>query len=357
MKKRIIIGIVAIVICAGAGLGYWLLDGGKPHNYNLEDYVTVGEYEGLAYKAPENISVSDSELNRAINEDLAAVATMEDTEDGLVHKGDTVNIDYVGKINGEAFDGGTAQGSEIEIGNSGFIAGFDDGLIGAKVGETIDINVTFPDDYQQEDLAGKDAVFTVTINSAKVSTVPALKDYVKDETDFDSVAEYKASKENELKEEKESSQLETIKESLWDQVLDDSVVQKYPDREIQQYVKSGIEMAEEYAEAYQVEYEDLIEQSMGITAEEYEEQLAVEAQTSVKEQLVLYSIARREGLKITASEYEEKFQEMAESNGVDVDTLDENMKASYGDNYKKSLKESFLWEEVMNLIYEKGIAQ
>ena len=134
-------------------------------DYTASDYVELGEYKGLTVKiAP--IEVTDEEILAQISANAGSDA-MEDVTEGTVEEGDTANIDYVGKLDGEAFDGGTAKGYDLEIGSGTFIDGFEDGLVGVKIGDTVDLTLTFPESYPSEELAGKETVFTVTVNSVK----------------------------------------------------------------------------------------------------------------------------------------------------------------------------------------------
>ena len=138
--------------------------------------VTLGEYKGIEV-VMESTDVTDAEIQVRLDNFVASNATVEEITDRTdVQDGDVANIDYVGKIDGEAFDGGSAEGTDLTIGSGTFIDGFEEQLVGATVGETIDINVTFPENYTSKDLAGKEATFTVTINSIGKSVTPELTD-------------------------------------------------------------------------------------------------------------------------------------------------------------------------------------
>ena len=141
----------------------------------VSDYVTLGEYKGVKVSVDAAV-VTDEYLDSYIDYVLQSNMLTTQVTDRPVQEGDIVNIDYEGKIDGVAFDGGTAQGYDLAIGSGSFIDGFEDGLIGAETGETRDVAVTFPEDYHGTDVAGKDAVFTVTVNSISVETLPELTD-------------------------------------------------------------------------------------------------------------------------------------------------------------------------------------
>ena len=148
-----------------------------PYEYDVESMVKLGEYKGLTYTETD-VSVSDDEVESQINSTLTAHATAEQITDRAVEDGDTVNIDFEGKIDGKTFDGGTASGASLTIGSGAFIDGFEDGLIGVKPGDKTTLQLKFPDEYKTNtDLAGKDVTFDVTVNYIKGDDiVPELDD-------------------------------------------------------------------------------------------------------------------------------------------------------------------------------------
>ena len=132
-------------------------------DYNALDYVTLGEYKGLTVQ-DQPVEVTEEQIDSEVEYYIQLADALESVTEGTVEEGDTANIDYEGKLNGEAFDGGTAKGYDLIIGSDSFIDGFEDGLIGVAVGETVDLPLTFPENYGNEELAGQDVVFTVTVN-------------------------------------------------------------------------------------------------------------------------------------------------------------------------------------------------
>ncbi len=179
MKKRSIIAMtfmtcalaIGLMGCGGSASGDASADASadasgdpvKPE-YDVNEYVTLGEYMGLEITATQYEATQD-DYDTYLNDLLDSESYYAKSDKKKIEEGDTVNIDYVGTVDGEEFDGGSATGYELEIGSDTFIDGFEDQLVGVKVGKTVDVNVTFPDDYTNNtDLAGKDAVFTVTVN-------------------------------------------------------------------------------------------------------------------------------------------------------------------------------------------------
>ncbi|MBR1876465.1 MAG: FKBP-type peptidyl-prolyl cis-trans isomerase, partial [Lachnospiraceae bacterium] len=141
---------------------------------DVSKYVTLGEYKGLTM-SENDITVSEGDIEAAVLNDLEAMAEKKSVDDRPVIDGDIVNIDYKGTKDGVAFDGGTGN-YDLEIGSNSFIEGFEDGVIGMKIGETKDLDLTFPEDYSAEDLAGQDVVFEVTVNSISENVVPSIKE-------------------------------------------------------------------------------------------------------------------------------------------------------------------------------------
>ena len=196
------------------------------YDYDVESLVKLGDYKGLTYTETD-ISVSDEEVESQINSTLTAHATPEQIKDRAVEEGDTVNIDYEGKIDGETFEGGTASGASLTTGSDSFIDGFEDGLIGVKPGEKKTLNLKFPDDYKTNpDLAGKAVVFDVTVNYIEGDDiVPELTDdFVKglSITDVSTVDEYRAYVKSQLQTNKESEAESSKQKELLQQAVDNA---------------------------------------------------------------------------------------------------------------------------------------
>lgn len=168
MKKRILsllIGICAAATVTGCGSGAV-----------SNDKIKIAQYKGVEVEKVEAVKVLDEHVEESIQSTLQAKSTQKEITDRPVKEGDVVTIDYVGKKDGEAFDGGTAEDYQLPIGSGQFIDGFEDGIIGHETGETFDLNLTFPENYQSEDLAGKEVVFTVTLDKIAEVVVPELTD-------------------------------------------------------------------------------------------------------------------------------------------------------------------------------------
>ena len=297
--------------------------------FSLEDCVKLGEYKGLDLTL-EVEEVTDDYLDTYISYLLDPVET--DDPDAAVAEGDVVNIDYEGKLDGEAFDGGTAQGYDLEIGSGTFIPGFEDGLIGMKKGETKDLELTFPESYV-EDLAGKDVVFTVTVNAIKQK--PELDDaWVENYTDgaMKTVDEFKESTRKDLEDQNREYAESMLKNDAWQQVLDNSEILAFPEEYLQQIAEQFDNYINEEAQMYGMELEDYLAE-MGMTQESYESYRESVARDNVKTRLVTEALAEAEGVTTDSEEFQAAAADMEEYYGMSVDELRENYGADEIDQY------------------------
>ena len=204
-------------------------------DWKLEDCIVLGDYKGLRLTKTVG-QVTEEEVDSYIQSQATAEEVTD--ENAAVQDGDTVNIDYVGKIDGREFDGGSAQGSVLVIGSDTFIDGFEDGLIGMKKGETKDLNLTFPDDYGNTDVAGKAVVFTVTLNS--ISRAPEQDDaWVSSYTDgkYTSMNDYRAYMKESLQEGNDEAADQQLNSDAWEQIEKTCTFLKLP----KSYVEEGSE--------------------------------------------------------------------------------------------------------------------
>lgn len=275
----------------------------------IDKFITLGEYKGL--ELTKNVTaVSDEDIESQVQSDLTANAS--EIEDGTVEDGDIVNIDYEGKIDGTAFDGGTSQGYDLTIGSGSFIDDFEEQLIGWKVGDSKDITVTFPEDYGQEDLNGKDAVFTVTINSIKRADKEISDEWVAKNSDFKTVDEYKANIRAELEESNEATALSTMQNEAFSMVYDSSVFLQYPQDMVDEYMELTKSSYESYASYYGMEYDEFLE-NMGLT----EVTIANAAKSNVKTALIIDAICEKEGITQDSDLYKTQQEKALTDNGFD----------------------------------------
>ncbi|MCC8066472.1 MAG: trigger factor [Clostridiales bacterium] len=318
--------------------------------YNALDYVELGEYLGLSVEV-EATEVTDEDVLAEANDLISYSDAVETLTEGTVQEGDTASISYVGTIDGEEFDGGSGD-YDLEIGSGTFIDGFEEGLIGVEVGETVDLELTFPENYYEE-LAGQDVVFTVTVNG--ILSVPELSDEVVDTatdgeyTDVDSwlayIREY-------LEEDAAEEEEYYIQEAILEALVANSSVNGYPEDVVAYSVNSAVDYYEYWAEAYSVEYEEFIVDYMGYeSTESFEEALTASVESSLEEEMLLMAVADTEGLELSDEEYETGLAEYAEEYGYDSG---EEMEADYGET---EMRRYILLDKVFAFLEENAVIE
>lgn len=270
--------------------------------------ITLGEYKGVQV-TKEPVEVTDEELNQAVTSALEAGAKYNEV-DRAVQTGDQVNIDYVGTKDGVAFDGGTAQGYDLTIGSGQFIEGFEEGLIGAKKGDKVSLNLTFPEAYQSKDLAGQAVVFEVTVNTIKEKTVPELNDaFVQENSDFKTVDEYKEDKKQSLLTSKNEDADQKLKADIYNAILSASKVE--PKQEaIDANYNNVIATYTNQAAAYGMDFETFAGAFSGMSLDDFKGVVKTQAEAIVEQRLVVTAIAEKEGITVTDEDRKEVAQQM-----------------------------------------------
>ena len=270
---------------------------------DLSDYVTLGDYKGIELEAVDTAPGED-ELEFEISQRLADTA--EQVTDGTVQNGDTAVIDFVGKKDDVAFDGGTAEEYPLEIGSGTFIPGFEDGVIGMAVGETKDIPLTFPENYGSEELAGQDVVFTVTVN--RINRPSDLTDeWVQANSDYESVDEYKDSVRTELEAQNAASADEMLAQEAFYQVWVSSEIKDYPEEDLQNAIDWMTEQMVTFAKEGDMTLEEFVE-SQGMDMEQFEAETEEYAKQRVAQDLIVQSIIDEEEISMD----DEEIQKIAE---------------------------------------------
>lgn len=317
--------------------------------YEVSDYITLGQYKGVK-AVYDKLEVTDADVDKAIEEDLSSNSTEEEVKDRAVQTGDIVNIDYEGLKDGVAFDGGTAQGYDLEIGSGNFIPGFEDGLIGHNTGEKVKLDLTFPEEYPTEELAGKAVVFNVTINSIKTKKLPELNDeYVKSNTDYNTVAEYKEGTHAELAKSNEETMKNAKMANILQTIISNSKISSYPQTLIDYY---GYEMESyytQYAQMFGMDLAAFIEAN-GMNQAAYDEQKKSYAENRAAQELVLNSVIKTENMVLTDDEYSKGLADYMEKYGVKTE---DEFYQSYGT--KEQIKESLLWEKAMDFLVAESV--
>ena len=361
MKKNLTLIVIALLVLSMAVAGCSKKESSTTPastEYNPEDYVKLFDYAGLPYYTQE-FEVTDEEVNEEIDMELQYATEVTNITEGVVEDGDTINIAFEGKIDGETFDGGSSESYDLTVGTTSMIDGFVEGLVGKQIGETVTLNLKFPEDYGVEELNGKDVVFDVTINSKRESTTPELTDeFVKENYDYETVDEYKAHVKEVLLKQKEDSHNSNIKSQLWHIILEESELTGTPDEEkaIADEIVAGIE--EEYkanAESYGMEWADFVSAMMGTDEEGFAEMMAEYSDSLIKTNVVTKAIAAKESVSFTEKEYKDMLLQLLADNNMTEETFQTyyNMTIEeYGE--QNNWRDNYLLEKVLDKVVELG---
>lgn len=294
---------------------------------DISEYVTLGDYRGIEVAA-QDTTVTDEEVEEELQSQVEnATPIYEEIKEGTVKDGDVVNIDYEGKLDGVAFSGGTDTGFNLTIGSGQFIEGFEDGLIGKNIGETVDLNLSFPDDYSPNpDLADKAVVFTVTINYVQGEEIAQeLNDEFvqRNSEDCKTVDEYRAY----VKKDLENTKAETAENSkvneAWDKITENATFLKDAEELITYIYDSQKAQFESSLAMYGMTMETYLS-SVGMTEEQFESELTEASKSSAKSQLLIRAIAEAEGMELTDESFDEECEKIAGDLGYTADYLKSN---------------------------------
>ncbi len=310
-------------------------------------YVKLGQYKGISATLDVK-EVTDEDVETELKNIVDNNGVYEQITDRACAKGDTVNIDFKGFLDGVQFSGGTAEGQTITLSDtSGYIDGFADGIIGAEPGKTVTLNLTFPDPYPNNtDYSGKAVTFEVKVNYIQGEYIEAeLNDeFVVRYTggDISTVDELRTAIRKTLVENSEKAAKESALASIWEQVMDNAEVIEYPEQQIEYYFAMQMSQCEYYAKSYGMTVETIM-QLMGYT----EESFRAEAQKYTKEDLVFFAVVQTEGVTISDGEYTAGLAKYAADAGAGA--TPEALEDYYG---KKYITEALLWDKLLDMIYE-----
>ena len=309
--------------------------------------TTLGEYKGLTYTAMD-ATVTDEEVEAEVQYLLSVSPTKNPQE--VATETSVVNIDYVGKKDDVAFDGGTAQGTELDLGNSHFIDGFAESIVGMKVGETKDCPMTFPEDYFSADLAGAEVVFTITVNECWENIPAELNDAFAKDQGYDSVDAMYAEIRNMYETAKNQEAKADREYQLLQKVIDNSTFELNED-EIAIYVDDYKSQYETYAAYYGYSLENYAMLALGITMEQFEEQAKEIAIYRIQCPLVQRAVAEAEGVEITEEAYAEKAAGYVEYYGLaSIEELEEKYT-------KETVNAQVLADLALELIVDNATAE
>ena len=325
------------------------LEKGKDFIYTAEvavkPEVKLGKYKGVSVTKIDS-KVTATEVNDAIKAELERNARVV-TKKGKAAKGDTTVIDFEGFINDVPFEGGKGENYDLELGSGSFIPGFEDQLIGHKAGEDVDVEVTFPENYQAEDLAGKPAVFKCHIHEVKGKDIPKLDDeYVSATTEYETVDDYKASVKERLENNKKTEGRRAQEDEAIAKIVEDSEME-IPDAMLDYQVEN---MINDFANNMANQGLSLQQymQFTGMTMDSFRDQVRPDALSRTQSSLVLEAVAKAEKLEASDADVDAKLEEMSKQYGMELDQL----KTLVGENEKESMKKDIAIEKAIEFIMD-----
>ena len=328
------------------------IEKGKPFIFTAEvaikPEITLGEYKGIKVEKKE-AAVTDEEVMASIEKELEQNSRMLTIDDRAVQMDDIAVIDFEGFVDGVPFDGGKGENHSLTIGSHSFIDTFEEQLIGKSLGEEVEVNVTFPEEYQAKELAGKPALFKVKINEIKVKELPKLDDdFAQDVSEFDTLDEYKESIKAKIKEGKEK-ELKTAKENeIVDKIIENATMD-IPEPMIESQVR---QMADDFAQRMQYQGLSLEQyfQFTGMDAKKFIESLRPQALKRIQSRLVLEAIVKAENIEVTDEELEKELSEMATMYKMEI----EKVKEMIGEKEEEQIRTDIAVQKAVDFITESA---
>ena len=315
----------------------------------LKPAVTLGDYKGVEVeKTP--VEVSEEEVDKEVDKERENNSRTIDVDDRAVEKGDMIKLNFEGFVDGTPFEGGKAEDYSLTIGSGSFIPGFEDQLIGAKIGEEVEVNVTFPEEYHAAELKGKPAVFKCTVNEIKVKELPEADDeFAKDVSEFDTLAEYKDDIRAKLLEKKTADakrekQTKTVAKAV------ENATMEIPEAMITEQVRR---MADDFARRLQSQglSMDQYMQFTGLTMDALAQQMRPEALKRIQNSLVLEAIAKAENIEVSDEKVNEEIEKMAAAYKMEADKLKELI----GDAEKEQMKSDLAIQAAVDMITDAAV--
>jgi trigger factor len=332
------------------------------NDVDIDSLVKLGDYKGITFDLKKT-EVTDADVEDSLKSAYSQNPNMKEVTDRAIESGDTANIDFVGKYadTKEEFQGGAGQGYDLVIGSGSFIDGFEDGLIGVKKGETVDLNLTFPEDYGAADLAGKDVIFTVTVNSIKVADTEPSDEWVKGLglEDVENMDQFRAHLRAELEADADSQYNEDLKNAAVEMVTDNATVDDMPEKLYNRYYIQMVDSLKSYVQQIyytygvqvsETEYVQTVMQNNGLTGtpEDYLNDLANQ---QTKRIMVLQAIANKEGIEVSQETIDKYIQEDYDNYfNSSYSTIDE-FKATFD---TEDYREQIMAEQVAEFLVENA---
>ncbi|EOS27585.1 trigger factor [Lachnospiraceae bacterium 3-1] len=319
--------------------------------YNAEDYVELGDYKGMEVSLG-SYEVTDEDVKNEMTNALLSYPVYEDTDKDTVEDGDFVNIDYEGLKDGVAFNGGTAQDAVLEIGSNSFIDGFEDGLIGVKVGEKVSLDLTFPESYQNQELAGQAVVFNVTVNkivNKSDMTYDMLDDAFVEKNmssqGYHTVADFEKGVREQLEESKAVTKETETQAAIVKKLKEVCKVKEFPEGLLEQRMDEYMERFQANLESYGMKMEDYLKAS-NVTEDEFQKQMEEVVSDTLEGEMIVQAIAKKENIEIGDEEFAEYKKGIVEEYGY---ASEEALIEQHGEAYVKNI---FLNEKTLKALAE-----
>jgi len=310
--------------------------------------VELGEYKGVEVSKTET-EVTEEDIMAEIDKEREQNSRIITVDDRAVEDGDMTVIDFEGFVDGEAFEGGKGEDYPLTIGSHSFIDTFEEQLIGKKIGEETEVNVTFPEEYHSEELKGKPAMFKVTVKEIKKKELPELDDdFVEDVSEFSTVAEYKDSIRNKI-EERKSKEAKAAKEDAAIEKIIENAKMEIPEPMIESQVR---QMAEDFSRRLSQQGLSVEQyfQYTGLTADMLLDQMKPQALKRIQSRLVLEAIAKAEDIQVSEEELEKEIQDMASAYQMEADKL----KTLLTDKDKENMKSDIAVSKAADLVADSA---
>ncbi len=329
------------------------LEVGKPFVFTaevaLKPEVTLGQYKGIEVDKAD-ITATDKEVEDAIEKERENNARTITVDDRPVQDGDVVVLDFEGFMDGVAFEGGKGENFSLTIGSGAFIPGFEDQLIGAEIDKEVEVNVTFPENYQEAGLAGKPAVFQCTVKEIKEKQLPDLDDeFASEVSEFDTLEEYRESVRKYIEERKEEDAKKEKEEKVVDAIIEGAQMD-IPEAMITTQQR---QMADEFAQRIRMQGISIEQyfQVTGLTRAAFLEQMKPQAESRIKSRLVLEAVAKAENIEASEEEYQAEIKKMAEDYQMEEAELVEML----GEFEKKSIREDINIRKAVDFVAANAV--
>lgn len=360
MKKRMMLlltALLAVVMLGGCGeknegnaADGEVTEGKAENNVTLKDFdvdklVTLGEYKGLEVTVSQPVVDESTQQMYVQNLFQNGLTEAVGIKDRAVEEGDLVFISYVGTKDGEAFSGGTSEGTFLKIGSGQYIDGFEEGLVGVMPGETVDLNLTFPEPYQNPDLAGKEVVFTVTV----IYIAPEISDEVilaMGNADYSNVEELNQYVYDMLLEQAGSDYDMRVENAVIEELINNTTFEELPKELVEKYTENIISNMNSAAASYGYNVDDYTTMLYGADAATIAAQFG---EDSAKQGLVFQAIANAENLNVTEEELDEKLMEYVKEYGLS------SIEELLGDTDKDDYKDFFMFEKVVDFLIDNAV--